>query len=182
MTLFNLVLYFALRDGIYLLYVAFVISTAFALGADQGMAQEFLWPEASGWTAIANFFGCSYSIGTFVYFSRRMLGTKKVLPRFDKLLRLLAWGLFLSPVGFVIAPFAVALPAVLIYLGTFLLVMAGTVYCLAVDRQRSAVFYAAAFAAFLVAALLTSSCALALSKAQWSPPMEYRLARRWKWY
>jgi len=50
MVVFNLLLLIALRDNIYLLYVSFVSSMSLAMAAQNGLAKEFLWPDATLWS------------------------------------------------------------------------------------------------------------------------------------
>ena len=73
MVLFNFLLFIALRDVIYLLYVNFVTCTTLTLAAQNGLAKEFLWPDAAGWSDIAVPVGFSMTLLTLLFFLRHML-------------------------------------------------------------------------------------------------------------
>ncbi|RTL55543.1 MAG: diguanylate cyclase [Rhodocyclaceae bacterium] len=90
MALYNLMLYFSLRDRVFLVYVTFVASMALGLASQYGLAFQFLWPD---WPALANvaYPGGFALAGLFgVLFTRRFLDVPTHLPRFDKVLLVLA--------------------------------------------------------------------------------------------
>lgn len=90
MALYNLMLYFSLRDRVFVVYVAFVASMAMGLASQYGLAFQFLWPN---WPALANvaYPGGFALAGLFgVLFTRRFLDVPIHLPRFDKVLVALA--------------------------------------------------------------------------------------------
>ncbi len=155
MVLFNLLLYMALRDVIYLLYVSFVTCGALSVSAQNGMGQEFLWSNATWWTDISTFICYSLAIATFTFFMRRMLNTEKMIPRVDRLLRVTAGLYLLSPIAFALALPVLAKPAALINLVTMLVALAIGIYC-AFKRQRSAYFFVAAFSMLVIGAVMTS--------------------------
>ena len=51
--LYNLLIYFVLRDRNYLYYVVFILSTVMTLASQSGLAFRFLWPEATRWNDLA---------------------------------------------------------------------------------------------------------------------------------
>lgn len=155
MVLFNLLLYIALRDVIYVLYVSFVANIAFALAARSGLAQEFLWPQAMLWADSAHFVGYSFSLAALLFFARRMLTTATLLPRLDRPLKLLAGLLLLTPIGFLISLQSVAKAAALLYLATTILILGVGLFG-AFKRQRSAYFFVAAFATLMLGAAITA--------------------------
>ena len=72
--LFNLLLFVALREGVYLLYCGFATGTALTISASNGWGKEFLWPETALWSDIAiSVFG-SLTLAALLLFMRRMLG------------------------------------------------------------------------------------------------------------
>lgn len=145
MVLFNLLLFLALRDRNYLLYVGFVASNALALAAENGLGDEFLWGNSPRWSLIASMVGYSFAIGFFVLFMRRMLGTAELTPRVDRLLQGLAASLLLSPIALALSFRTVILPLILLYLVTVMFCLSiGAFYSL--RRQRSAYFFLVAFA------------------------------------
>lgn len=144
MFVFNLLLYIGLKDINYLLYISFVSSIALTLAADNGLAGEFIWGEFPFWTSVANMVGFPISIATFLIFMRRMLGTKGIVPRTDKLLKIFIILLFISPI-FVFYSYAMAYKPIVILMGTtaFIILITG-IYC-SVKGGRSALFFIIAF-------------------------------------
>jgi hypothetical protein len=88
MALFNLLLYFALRDVNYLLYVAFVASIALTMAAFNGLAYEFLWTNSPAASTAVTFTGPSVAMLTLLLFTRRMLNTATLMPRIDIVLKI----------------------------------------------------------------------------------------------
>nr|WP_319564644.1 7TM diverse intracellular signaling domain-containing protein [uncultured Rhodoferax sp.] len=153
--LFNLLLFIALRDRAYLLYVSFGCTLALTSAAQQGLAKEFLWPDAALWSDISVPIGFSLSLAALSAFMRRMLNTAENLPRFDRLLKLLVGFLLLLPIGFFVALAAIIKPAVLGYALISVLVVGTALFC-AYKRQRSAYFFVTAFALFLLGGIMAS--------------------------
>jgi diguanylate cyclase (GGDEF)-like protein/PAS domain S-box-containing protein len=145
MILFNLLLFIALRNIYYLLYVSFVTCMALAIAAQNGLTQEFLWPDATLWSDISRFVGYSLSLATMLLFMRLMLSSRKVIPKFDKLIKIFAGVLLLSPIGFAVSLATFARPAALIYVITLTLILGTGLFC-ALKRQRSAIYFTAGFA------------------------------------
>jgi len=153
--LFNLLLFIALRDRAYLLYVSFGSTLALTIAAQQGLAKEFLWPDAALWSDISVPIGFSLSLAALIAFMRRMLNTAENLPRFDRLLKLLVGFLLLLPIGFAVALAALIKPSVLSYVLISMLIVGTALFC-AHKRQRSAYFFVTAFALFLLGGIMAS--------------------------
>lgn len=81
MLLYNLILFFGIRDWNYLLYVLWTTCMAGFLSAFNGLAFQYLWPNATQWNdqsivallALANAFGAAFSLS--------FLQMRKNLPR-----------------------------------------------------------------------------------------------------
>ncbi|MDP3652375.1 MAG: 7TM diverse intracellular signaling domain-containing protein [Rhodoferax sp.] len=154
MILFNLLLFVALWDVAYLLYVAFATSMALTMAAQNGLAKEFLWNDSPLWSNIASSVGYSYSLAALLVFMRYILHTRQVIPYSDRVLKPLV-GLFLAaPIGFGLALPVLVKPAALLYGATGALVLVMGVWC-AIKRQRSAYFFLAAFAVLCLAAMVS---------------------------
>lgn len=83
---YNLLLFFSLRDRLYLYYILFVASMALAQGAWSGLFFEYLWPGFPVWANLSVVFGfCATGLFGAV-FSRRFLQTSRYTPRLDKVL------------------------------------------------------------------------------------------------
>lgn len=145
MILFNLLLFIALRDVIYLLYVSFVTCMALAIASENGLAKEFLWPDATLWADISSFVGNSLVGATWLLFIRHMLNTRTVIPKLDRLIKVFVGVYLLTLIGFTVSFQTFAKSAVLLYLATIMLILGVGLFC-AFKRQRSAYFFVAASA------------------------------------
>lgn len=154
MILFNLLLFVALRDVAYLLYVAFVSSMALTMAAQNGLAKEFLWNDAPLWSNIASSVGYSYTLAALLVFMRYILHTRRLIPYSDRLLLPLVGVFLAAPIGFGLALPVLVKPAALLYGATGALVLGMGVWC-AFKRQRSAYFFLAAFAVLCIAAMVS---------------------------
>jgi two-component system, sensor histidine kinase LadS len=154
MVLFNLMLFVALRDRIYLMYVAFVGCVALTIGSKSGLAAEFLWPEHLVWSNVSYYAFTSLSLASFLIFTRRMLNTPEVLPRVDRLMRFFIVLHLLAPLAFSAALRQLARYSVYVFFVTALTVVGVTVWCLW-RRKRAAYFYASAFALVVAGSVIT---------------------------
>lgn len=154
MVLFNLMLFVALRDRIYLMYVAFVGCVALTIGSKSGLAAEFLWPAHLVWTNVSYYAFTSLSLASFLIFTRRMLNTPEVLPRVDRLMRCFIVLHLLAPLAYSVALSQLARYSIYVFLLTALTVVGVTVWCLW-RRKRAAYFYASAFALVVAGSVIT---------------------------
>ena len=89
---YNLLLYFSLRDRTYLLYVLFLASMAVGIASMEGLAGQFIWPAWSTWTHFALPIGMALSGLLAACFVRSFLNTRHTQPRTDLILRsFIAW-------------------------------------------------------------------------------------------
>lgn len=144
MIVFNLLLFIALRNSYYILYVGFVTSMTLAIAAQNGLSHEFLWPDATLWSDSSRFVGYSLSLATMLFFMRYMLSTWQCIPRLDRLIKILAAVLFILPIGFVVSLLTFAKPAVILFVLTLLLILGTGIFC-SLKRQRSAIYFTVAF-------------------------------------
>ena len=86
MILFNLLLFFALRDMLYILYVNFSCWMMLAVAVQNGLAKEFLWQNSPFLSSIAGSVSIAMAMAGIVLFQRRMLGTFAQMPKIDKFL------------------------------------------------------------------------------------------------
>lgn len=110
MFVYNLFIYFFLRDKNYLYYLAYVVFYALYLSALNGYGANYLWPFVQGrWTTIFSSLlgGLSLSIGCNL--TREFLQTKRNLPFCDKVLQVLAvLGIFISILVFFFEKFMIS--------------------------------------------------------------------------
>ena len=91
MILFNLMLFIALRERIYLLYVTFVLCAVCALTIKNGMAPDWTLFGLPLNSNVAYYSGASLALSSMLLFMRSMLQTARLLPRVDRWLRATAW-------------------------------------------------------------------------------------------
>lgn len=159
MALFNLMLFVALRDRAYALYVAFVFFSVLALGQKTGMASEFLWPQTLTWTNPNYYTSTSWGLACFIVFMRSMLGTAQHLPRVDRFMRAGMWLHILMPILYWTAVQSVARATILLYVASCLSLLA-VVAWLIYKRVRAAYFFGGAFVALMTGSLMTLMRAL----------------------
>ena len=87
MLLYNLMIYFSLRDINYLYYVLYIAGFGLLLGTLNGLAFEYLWPNSPQWGNQALFFFLGTAFFFMVQFSRSFLSVNVHLPRFDLVLK-----------------------------------------------------------------------------------------------
>ncbi|MCL4759821.1 MAG: GGDEF domain-containing protein [Rhodocyclaceae bacterium] len=86
--LYNLLLYFAIRDRSYLEYVLCVAGMLIGQLSLNGFGNQFLWPESTTWGHIAGPFGFAVCGLFAAAFTRSFLGTRACAPVLDRLLML----------------------------------------------------------------------------------------------
>ncbi len=84
--LYNLLLFFAVGDRGYLIYVLFVAGMGTAQAALTGMGAQFLWPDWPWWTSVSAPAGMAVAAAFGVGFARNFLASPKTMPRMDRLL------------------------------------------------------------------------------------------------
>lgn len=87
--LYNLLLYFSLRERIYLTYVAFVAWMAVAQLSMLGLGNQFIWPNWPAWGNVAVPVGFCLTGYFGALFTRQFLHTRATTPGFDKFIRVL---------------------------------------------------------------------------------------------
>ena len=111
LSVYNLLLYFSLRDPIYAIYTAFAVCMALAQAAMQGMGNEFLWGP---WPQAGNLVlpSCFSLTGLFAAeFVRRFLDTAQRQPKINRLILVVQAGFLIAAIGpafFPNPPFAMA--------------------------------------------------------------------------
>jgi diguanylate cyclase (GGDEF)-like protein len=161
MILFNLMLFIALRERIYLLYVTFVLCAVCALTIKNGMAPDWTLFGLPLNSNVAYYSGASLALSGLLLFMRSMLQTARLLPRVDRGLLALVALYLISPLIYAVALPQVSRAAVLVNLLTALVMMAVGLGC-ALKRQRSAYFFLAAFGLLILGGATTTLRALGI--------------------
>lgn len=101
--LYNLLLFFSLRDSRFLLYSVYVFFFGLGITASNGYGRLFIWPDAAAFDEIAQ--GAMLSIAALfaIQFARSFLNTRQITPRLDKLLRFCAALFGLTAMGLLVA-------------------------------------------------------------------------------
>lgn len=152
MLIFNFLLYVALRDVAYLLYVTFVSWMALTIATQTGLAKEFLWNDAPLWSNIAASVGYSMALASLLMFMRYMLDTRKVIPHSDRLILPLVGLYLIAPIGFAISLPTFVKPAAYLYGATGVLILGIAIWCV-YKGKRSAYYFVAAFGVLCLAAI-----------------------------
>ncbi|HEX3141462.1 MAG TPA: 7TM-DISM domain-containing protein, partial [Rhizobacter sp.] len=84
--IYNLMLFLALRDISYLLYVGFAGCVSLALAAFTGIGQEFLWRDLPAWSMMGVNVPTALAGIVILAFVRRVLTTADQAPQLDRLL------------------------------------------------------------------------------------------------
>ncbi|MEI6734800.1 MAG: diguanylate cyclase [Comamonadaceae bacterium] len=151
---YNLMLFIALRDLNYLIYVLFATCLSMALANFTGMGGEFIWGFAPTWTKIGVNVPAALASAAILLFTRRLLNTAQVVPRIDLWIKLLmaasAAFFFLLMLWF----WEFNRFFVVTNLLTSLLILGTGMVC-AIKRQRSAYYFVAAFSVLFLANVLS---------------------------
>ena len=149
MVLFNLLLFIALRDKMYLLYVGFVSVMALSMATQNGLSKEYLWPDAGAWSSIANSVFYAGGFVALLIFMQSMLDTRKIIPRFNRVITVCIGINIIFMIGFFVSLPNFIKPSLLLYIATALLILGTGIYC-SLLRQRSAYFFLVAFLILLI--------------------------------
>lgn len=159
--LYNLLLFFTLRDLVYLLYSVFAATMALAISAANGFGTEFLWPQASYWSNISINVLYSLAFAAQIMFIRHTLDLKTVVPRADALLKYLMGAMLIFPIGFFVSIETFAKPVSVVWASSGLAMLGVLLYCTYVKKQRLAPLVAIAFSMLLVGGLMVELKTLA---------------------
>jgi signal transduction histidine kinase/CheY-like chemotaxis protein len=161
MALFNFLLFVALRDRIYLLYVSFVSFMALTLAMQNGLDKEYFWHDAPFWSNMATNVGYSLTLASLLMFMRKMLNTRDIIPRLDRVMQIFIGLFLLTPLAFCVSLQTVIQPTAILYGVAAVLILVAGLFCV-FKRQRSAYFFVVAFSMLCLAAIVTVMRALGL--------------------
>ena len=154
MLAFNLLLFIALRDRIYLLYVTFLFFAMLVISTKNGLAAEFLWPARLVWSNFSYYTCASFAFVALVAFTRHMLATARVVPVLDRGLRVLMVVHLLAPVVYWCAIAQTAPFTIAAFMATAIYLFCVGLWC-AFKHMRSAYFYVGAFVMLMVGGMVT---------------------------
>jgi hypothetical protein len=85
-SLYNLIMYSAMRQKQYLFYVLYILSVGLFEMSTDGIAYQYLWPNLPAWNQIAYAFAlCATSVFALL-FTRQLLHVKTKAPKLNKLI------------------------------------------------------------------------------------------------
>ncbi|MED5432661.1 MAG: 7TM diverse intracellular signaling domain-containing protein [Pseudomonadota bacterium] len=153
MCLFNLLLFFSIRDSSYLLYVLYLGTFGLNLFTREGLGYQWLWPDATLWNhyslPILNLLALAFSL----LFTTLFLDLKSRAPKIHRGITLMAWVLIvLSP--FTLLNFHVAIQVSTAIVLPWALIAAGLAVWLVLQGYSPARYFLLAFLAVAVATLL----------------------------
>ncbi|MBW8721614.1 MAG: hypothetical protein JF626_06940, partial [Polaromonas sp.] len=106
--LYNLLLFFSVRDRAYLIYVAFVACMAMAQAALTGFGAQFLWPELLWWNSVSPPAGMAATAVFGLLFARSFLSSALKMPPLDRLMLTLVAGWLLTLLAALTLPYVVS--------------------------------------------------------------------------
>lgn len=154
MALYNLFLFFSIRDRAYLYYALFTACLLLNTAVLNGMAFQFLWPDSPRWGNIAALVAVFLVHALGIQFSRSYLRTDQLAPRVDIFLKGFMALCFAGAVAAFFLPYHILMRPIL------LLVLAATAVLLGVGiygvakKSRPAYFYLVAWVLLLAANVL----------------------------
>ena len=155
MVLFNLFLFFILKDSNYFLYVLVVSITAFTIASHNGIASEYLWPHSPWMDQYSVNLFISIVLILFLVFMRSLLNTKLLIPKLDRMSIGLIVLQILLPIFYIFSFDSMIKIIVLSHAFTaFWILFVGSICSL--KKERIAYFFLLAFA-FLFLALIVST-------------------------
>ena len=86
MVLYNLFIYFAIRDRSYLYYVLYILNLGILQMSLSGVAFQWLWPNSVEWNKVSTVFLVGTTLSMLLMFTRSFLSTKTTAPRLNRIL------------------------------------------------------------------------------------------------
>lgn len=152
MAIYNLFIYFAIRDKAYLFYIAYIFSfTLFQLSVS-GVTHQYLWSESISFTQITPVLFLNFSLLFSALFAKTFLNTNKISPVSDKLISISITFSVLSIIGtFLLSYNTVVLPSVAHSLIVVLVLLGAAIHCY-LKGSKQARFFVLAWAVFVLLA------------------------------
>jgi two-component system, sensor histidine kinase and response regulator len=155
LSLYNLLLFFSLRDRSYFYYVLFTLTSGLSLVSFSGIAFQYLWPDSPGWANVSGMVGFASNGFMILLFQRRLLETPRFAPILDRVLVTFLGINILQIIGLALAFGSMIRIAIAIDALNMLLI---TVIAIVCQRrgQHSARFFLIAFSFLAATGVLTA--------------------------
>jgi two-component system, sensor histidine kinase LadS len=150
MLLYNLLIYISIRDSSYLYYIFYIGSYSLFQMTLNGLAFEYLWPEATAWNNRALPFLIAVSMFALMLLTRTFLRTESSASSMDRLLKFTFLALVLTAFACLVMPYnpSIRLASAVGVIGPIV------VFCVGANSlfrgYRQARFFLLAFSALLV--------------------------------
>ncbi|MBI1905257.1 MAG: GGDEF domain-containing protein [Rhodocyclales bacterium] len=168
--LYNLLLYYAIRERSYLEYALCTVGMIIGQLALNGFGNQFVWPGATWWGHVALPFGMAMSGMFGALFTCSFLGTRKAAPRLDALLTATALAFCLTAIATLTVPYRYGATAAALLGPAFAgVALVCALHCVSLRRPQARI-YLVAWAAVLLGAAVTGLRALG-----WLPTNAYTL-------
>ncbi len=125
--LYNLLLYFSVRDRAYLIYVGFVGGMAVSQAALTGLGGQFFWPGQTWWNSVSPPVGMATAAAFGILFARNFLNSAVRMPRMNRVMLALAGSWLLALLAALLLPYTVSswMVTVLAVVSVTVVVLAG---------------------------------------------------------
>ena len=106
LVIYNLFIFIAVRDRVFLYYLLYVVSYGLYMACHNGLAFQFLWPDYPGWGNQSLVVLLALSLLWALQFSRKILSIASFSPRLDKISLALLAVVFISLCGAIVFPYS----------------------------------------------------------------------------
>ena len=150
MIIYNIFIFFSTRDKNYIFYVTFIsLMVLFQLGL-QGFSHQWLWPNNPWWSNVSiPLFGV-LSLTFGLLFVRNLLRTSITVPKFDVVLKVVSYCMFITVPVILFGNYDVAITLSLIVTSVFFNLALVAIILLVLKGDRTAKIVLAAWSVFLV--------------------------------
>jgi len=164
MALYNLFIFFSLRDRAYLFYVFYIVSFALYQMTANGLAYEYLWPDATWWNRNSTLVLAGVTMIWAIFFTKYFLSTRTAAPFLDKVLNMtILASVALATLSLFIS-YGIMLKVTMVIVAFFVMFLLLSGFVCMRRGQRSARYYILAWTA-----LLTGVIILILWNVGWLP-------------
>ncbi len=164
MALYNLFIFFSLRDRAYLFYVFYILSFALYQMTANGLAYEYLWPGATWWNRNSTLFLAGVTMIWAIFFTKDFLSTRTSVPVLDRALNWITLAAVALAALSLVISYGIMLKVTLVIVAFFVMFLLLSGFVCMRRGQRSARFYILAWSA-----LLTGVMILILWNVGWLP-------------
>ena len=151
---YNILLYFSLRDSTYLYYILFIISIGLTLTGLNGLTYKYLWPNLPWWNIYSFIFFTSLTCGSLLMFSKKFLDTAANAPFWNRVINIPLFVFILNGLSAFFVPYSVNVKilSIMAVCSSIILFITG-LRCL-MQGYRAARFYMIAWSVFLISAFI----------------------------